>query len=83
MAATNSLFNSSFKRRHCLIPVSGYYEWKSTSGGRQPYYFTRRDGSVLTIAGLWDEWRNPDTNELIHSCTDDDPSVEQVRLRSS
>ncbi|MGO8911957.1 MAG: SOS response-associated peptidase [Bradyrhizobium sp.] len=67
--ATIPLFRSSFGRRHCLIPVSGYYERKNTSDGRQPYYFTRRDGSVMTIAGLWDEWRNPDTNELIRSCT--------------
>jgi putative SOS response-associated peptidase YedK len=67
--AAISLFRSSFKRRHCLIPVSGYYEWKRTPDGRQPYYFTRRDGSVMTIAGLWDEWRNPDTNDLIRSCT--------------
>ena len=67
--ATISLFRSSFGHRHCLIPISGYYEWKKTADGRQPYYFTRRDGSVMTIAGLWDEWRNPDTNELIRSCT--------------
>jgi putative SOS response-associated peptidase YedK len=68
-AANMSLFRSSFKRKHCLIPVSGYYEWQETPHGRQPYYFTRRRGSVMTIAGLWDEWRNPDTNELMRSCT--------------
>jgi putative SOS response-associated peptidase YedK len=67
--ATNSLFRSSFRRKHCLILVSGFYERKLTPDGRQPYYFTRRDGSVMTLAGLWDEWRNPDTNELIRSCT--------------
>jgi putative SOS response-associated peptidase YedK len=67
--ATTSLFRSSFKRKHCLIPASGYYEWQETAHGRQPYYFTRRGRSVMTIAGLWDEWRHPDTNELIRSCT--------------
>jgi putative SOS response-associated peptidase YedK len=62
-------FRSAFKRKRCLIPVSGYYEWSDTPGSRQPYYFARRDGSVMTIAGLWDEWCNPDTGESIRSCT--------------
>jgi hypothetical protein len=38
-----------------FMPVSGYYEWQDTPEGKQPWYFTARDGSpVLTIAGLWD-----------------------------
>jgi putative SOS response-associated peptidase YedK len=67
--ATAPFFRSAFKRKRCLIPASGYYEWQETPHGRQPYYFTRRGGSVMTIAGLWEEWRHPDTNELIRSCT--------------
>jgi putative SOS response-associated peptidase YedK len=67
--ATAPFFRSAFKRKRCLIPVSGYYEWRETRRGRQPYYFTRRNGSVISIAGLWDEWRNPDTGELTRSCT--------------
>ena len=55
-AATKPMFRSAFKRNRCLIPVSGYYEWQDTSCGKQPWYFTARDGS-LTIAGLWDEWK--------------------------
>jgi hypothetical protein len=52
------------------MPVSGYYEWEDTPGGKQPHYFTARDGSpVLTIAGLWDEWKNRETGERIKSCT--------------
>ena len=48
------------------MPVSGYYEWEDTPGGKQPHYFTARDGSpVLTIAGLWDEWKNRETGERI------------------
>lgn len=67
--ATISFFRCSFQRRHCLIPASGYYQWQDTPDGRQPYYFTRRDGCVMTIAGLWDEWRHPDTQQLTRSCT--------------
>ena len=38
-------FREPFKRRRCLIPASGYYEWQDTPGGKQPWYFTARDGS--------------------------------------
>jgi putative SOS response-associated peptidase YedK len=67
--ATLSFFGSSFKRRHCLIPVSGFYAWQDRRGGRQPYYCARRDGSVMTVAGLWDEWCNPDSGQLTRSCS--------------
>jgi putative SOS response-associated peptidase YedK len=43
--------------------ASGYYEWLNTPTGKQPYYYTARDGSPLTIAGLWDEWRDIETGE--------------------
>jgi putative SOS response-associated peptidase YedK len=62
-------FREPFKRKRCLLPVSGYYEWEDTPGGKQPHYFTARDGSpVLTIAGLWDEWKNRETGERLKSC---------------
>jgi len=67
---TKPFFRDAFKRTRCLIPVSGYYEWQNTPGGKQPWYFTARDGSpALTIAGLWDEWRNKENGETLKSCT--------------
>jgi putative SOS response-associated peptidase YedK len=63
-------FRDAFKRTRCLIPVSGYYEWQDTPDGKQPWYFTARDGSpALTIAGLWDEWRDKASGEKLKSCT--------------
>jgi len=68
--ATKPMFRSAFKRNRCLIPVSGYYEWQDTPGGKQPWYFTARDGSpALTIAGLWDEWKDKASGETLKSCT--------------
>jgi putative SOS response-associated peptidase YedK len=62
-------FREPFKRRRCLIPASGYYEWQDTPTRKQPWYFTARDGSpALTIAGLWDRWRDKRTGETITSC---------------
>lgn len=67
---TKPFFRDAFKRTRCLIPVSGYYEWQDMPGGKQPWYFTARDGSpALTIAGLWDEWKNRETGERLKSCT--------------
>ena len=43
---------------------------QDTASSKQPWYFTARDGSpVLTIAGLWDQWKNKETGERIKSCT--------------
>jgi putative SOS response-associated peptidase YedK len=67
---TKPFFKGAFKSTRCLIPVSGYYEWQDTPSGKQPWYFTARDGApILTIAGLWDEWRNRETSETLTSCT--------------
>jgi putative SOS response-associated peptidase YedK len=67
---SKSFFRDAFTRTRCLIPMSGYYEWQSTLAGKQPWYFTARDGSpALTAAGLWDEWKNRETGEKLKSCT--------------
>ena len=67
---TKPFFRDAYKRTRCLIPMSGYYEWQNTPGGKQPWYFTARDGSpILTAAGLWDEWKDRETGERLKSCT--------------
>jgi putative SOS response-associated peptidase YedK len=63
------MFRDAFKRHRCVIPASGYYEWLKRPDGRQPYYIRAADGSVLSFAGLWDRWKNPETGERITSCT--------------
>jgi putative SOS response-associated peptidase YedK len=66
---TKPFFREPFKTKRCLMPVSGYYEWQDTPGGKQPHYFTARDGSpLLTVAALYDEWKNRETGERIKSC---------------
>ena len=53
---------------HCLVPASGFYEWREEGGGKQPWYFSAADGQDLAFAGLWEEWRGPDVPPLL-SCT--------------
>jgi putative SOS response-associated peptidase YedK len=66
---TKPFFRESFKKKRCLMPVSGYYEWQDTPTGKQPWYFTARDDSpLLTVAGIYDDWKNREAGERIRSC---------------
>ncbi len=67
--AEKPMFRSAFRRSRCVVPASGFYEWRPESGGKQPYYITAADGSILLIAGLWETWTDPATNEPVKSCT--------------
>lgn len=48
-------------RRHCLIPVSGFYEWRDIHKSKYPYYIFMKDRSPFMLAGLWDTWTEPGT----------------------
>jgi putative SOS response-associated peptidase YedK len=67
--ASKPMFRDAFKRHRCIIPASGYYEWLKTPGGTQPYFISAADGAVLSFAGLWDHWKNPETGKRKASCT--------------
>jgi len=61
-------FRSAFRHRRCIIPASGFYEWRKTAGkGKEPWYFTSSDGNPLSFAGLWEHWQSSDGSE-IESC---------------
>lgn len=67
--ASTPMFRDAFKRHRCIVPASGYYEWLKRPDGKQPYFISAADGGVLSFAGLWDRWKNPETDELVASCT--------------
>ena len=68
-AAEKPSFRSAFKRRRCVIPVGGFYEWQRQDGKRkQPWYFRMPDGSPVSIAGLWEHWQGSD-GQVIESCS--------------
>jgi len=48
-------FRKPFQSQRCLIPADGFYEWKATPNGKQPFRFTRKDGGFFCMAGLWDK----------------------------
>jgi len=53
-------FRSAFRKRRCLIPADGFYEWKQIGKKKQPYFFRKLGGGVLAYAGVWDVWDGPD-----------------------
>ena len=58
--ADKPAFRAAFRRRRCLVPADGFYEWSPVAGGRkQPYFIRFVSGSPLALAGLWEEWRSP------------------------
>ena len=57
-------FSNAMKRRRCLIPADGFYEWQATGGRKQPYYVRAKSGAPLAFAGLWETWTGPNGEEL-------------------
>jgi putative SOS response-associated peptidase YedK len=52
-------FGKAFERRRCLVSVDGFYEWKKTETGKQPYAIALADRGIMALAGLWENWRSP------------------------
>ncbi|MBN2490067.1 MAG: SOS response-associated peptidase [Planctomycetes bacterium] len=67
-AAEKPAFRQPFRRRRCVVPASGFYEWKRTADGKTPHYITSARGQVLPLAGLWDRW-NVDRDTVVETFT--------------
>jgi len=63
--ASKPMYRAPFKERRCLIPASGYYEWQAVAGGKQPYFIHAADNDLLSFAGVWDRWKQPDGETLL------------------
>jgi putative SOS response-associated peptidase YedK len=57
-------FKNAFRRRRCLIPADGYYEWHTSDNRKRPYFIHRRDGAPMGFAGLAETWMGPNGEEL-------------------
>jgi putative SOS response-associated peptidase YedK len=58
-------FRSAFKRRRCLIPADGYYEWKAAGRQKQPYLFEIHGGEPFVFAGIWEACRTIESCAII------------------
>jgi putative SOS response-associated peptidase YedK len=65
--AEKSAFKTAFRKRRCILPADGFYEWEALPGRRKrPVFIHRRDGEPIAFAGLWEVWRDrPDSPWLL------------------
>jgi putative SOS response-associated peptidase YedK len=61
-------FKDAFKKRRCLIPTDGFYEWQKVRKGKRPLFFSLKSGRPFGLAGLYETWISPEKGR-IHTCT--------------
>jgi len=66
---TSPAFRTSIRKKRCLIPADGFYEWRrQAEGPKQPYLIHRPDGQPLALAGIWSTWKEPESGDWLRSC---------------
>jgi putative SOS response-associated peptidase YedK len=61
-------FRTAFRRRRCLVPADGYYEWRVVTGGKQPYFVHAASGRTFAMAALWEHWVDPADGKQVDTC---------------
>ena len=72
-------FWAAFKRRRCLIPADGYYEWKKLEKSKQPYYFQIPERPLFAFAGLWESWQDIETCTIL--TMEANPDIQAIHHR--
>ena len=67
--AEKPAFRSAFKRRRCLVPMAGFYEWQKSPSGKIPHYIHLMNEEVFCVAGLYEYWPGEDGAAPIESYT--------------
>ena len=58
--AAKPAFRAAFRQHRCLVPATGFYEWRAEGGAKQPYLIRLRNGGLFAFAGLWESWNSPE-----------------------
>jgi putative SOS response-associated peptidase YedK len=67
-AAEKPAFRAAFKRRRCIIPADGFYEWQARGGSKVPLFIHLGERELFGMAGLWEVWHSPEGDE-VRTCT--------------
>lgn len=67
-AADKAAFSEPFRRRRCLVPADGFYEWQRGTRIKQAFHFGMQDDSLFAFAGVWDRWRDA-TGQAVETCS--------------
>jgi len=73
-------FREAYRKRRCLIPANGFYEWKAEGGARQPYYIYPSSGELFAFAGLWEQWNDLQTCAIITTDANDKMAAVHERM---
>jgi putative SOS response-associated peptidase YedK len=65
--ATLPTFRDAYRKRRCILPVDGFYEWMATKGSKQPYAIAMKDRSPFGIAAIWENWKDPASAEYVRT----------------
>ena len=57
----------AYRRRRCIVPVDGFFEWRAEHGAKQPYATAMQDRSPFGLAGLWENWKEPGSGEWVRT----------------
>ncbi|TFG14176.1 SOS response-associated peptidase [Candidatus Thorarchaeota archaeon] len=79
------MFKYAFQKRRCLVPASGFYEWKGDPGSKTPYYFHLNERNLFSFPGIYEKWVSEDEQSRIYSVTfattTPNQTVERVHTR--
>jgi putative SOS response-associated peptidase YedK len=73
-------FREAYRKRRCLIPANGFYEWKPEGGHKQPYYIYPASGELFAFAGLWEQWNDLQTCAIITTDSNEKMSAVHERM---
>lgn len=62
-------FRAAFRKRRCIVPANGFFEWKAVAGKKQPYFIHLANDDLIGLAGLWERWTRPTDGEEIDTFT--------------
>ena len=62
-------FRSAFRKRRCLVPAEAFYEWRKEGSRKQPYALAMKSRELFGLAGLWENWKDPETGEWLRTFT--------------
>jgi len=62
-------YRAAYKHRRCVVLADGFYEWRREGEVKTPYYISLESGEPFALAGLWERWRNKETDEELQSAT--------------
>jgi putative SOS response-associated peptidase YedK len=79
--AQKPAFRAAFRQRRCLVPATGFYEWKVLPSGKQPYLIRMKSGELFSFAGLWETWAGPAGEVRTFTIITTEPNALMARLQ--